>query len=65
MLRAVYDHFLPNRVVALSDTGAEPLPLFEGRGVANGETRAYLCRNSVCRLPVTTAADLAAQLAAL
>ena len=32
--------------------------LFEGRTVRNGATTAYLCRNFVCRLPVTEPAEL-------
>lgn len=42
------------------DTAA---PLLVGRTVVAGEPAAYVCRNSVCQLPVTTAADLTELLA--
>ena len=32
--------------------------LFHSRAVQNGKPTAYLCRNFVCRLPVTDAAEL-------
>ena len=53
MINEIYTRFLPNRVLAVSDDGASDLPLFEGREPANGSVRAFVCRNSVCRLPVT------------
>jgi len=37
-------------------------PLLAGRPPVNGEPAAYICRGSVCGLPVTTAEGLAAQL---
>jgi uncharacterized protein YyaL (SSP411 family) len=39
------------------------LPLLEGR-VAGESTRIYVCRDRVCKLPVATAAEAAAQLEA-
>jgi len=39
--------------------------LFEGRRAENGQAVAYVCRNSACRLPVTTAAELLEQLAGI
>jgi uncharacterized protein YyaL (SSP411 family) len=41
---------------ALADAG---FALFEGRTTIDGETTAYVCRDFVCRLPVTDAAALA------
>ena len=40
---------------ALTDAGFE---LFAGRGIRDDRTTAYLCRDFVCRLPVTEAAEL-------
>jgi uncharacterized protein YyaL (SSP411 family) len=62
MLGTLYKQFLPNRVIAQSDTGGEELPLFEGRAVANGEVKAYVCRNSVCNVPAETVEAFAEQL---
>ncbi len=38
---------------------AEGFELFEGRSSAEGRTTAYLCEDFVCRLPVTSATQLA------
>ena len=37
--------------------------LFEGRTAQGGAPTAYLCRDFVCRLPLTDAQELAAELA--
>jgi uncharacterized protein YyaL (SSP411 family) len=37
------------------------IPLFEGRTEIEGKPAAYVCRNFVCRLPVTDPAALLAQ----
>ncbi len=58
MLREIYTVFLPYRTVAVSETGGEQVPLFKGRKADDGVTRAYVCVNSVCRQPVSTAAEL-------
>jgi hypothetical protein len=65
MVQAVYDRHLPNVVLAQSIDGREESPLFEGRSVDNGEVMAYVCRNSVCRLPVSSAEEFEKQLAEL
>lgn len=63
MLAEVYSRYLPNRVIATSVTGISELsPLFEGRNVESGKAKAFVCKNSVCRLPVTTAEELKLQL---
>jgi uncharacterized protein YyaL (SSP411 family) len=38
--------------------------LLQGRGLVDGKDAAYVCRGSVCDLPVTTAGDLAGALRA-
>ncbi|MDH3889814.1 MAG: thioredoxin domain-containing protein [candidate division Zixibacteria bacterium] len=64
MLEELYSSYLPNRIIAIgtNSTGSGPTPLFEGRRSENGEVKAYVCRNSVCKLPVSSVAELRAQL---
>ncbi|WP_061298506.1 thioredoxin domain-containing protein [Herbidospora cretacea] len=50
----------PGMVIAL---GEGDVPLMTGRTLVDGEPAAYVCRGFACRLPVTTPADLRAQLA--
>jgi uncharacterized protein YyaL (SSP411 family) len=45
-----------------SDAASSGLPLLEGRGMVNGRPTAYVCENYACKLPVTEAEALAAQL---
>ncbi|MEV4058622.1 thioredoxin domain-containing protein [Nonomuraea dietziae] len=45
------------------DGAAGTVPLLEGRGLVDGAPAAYVCRGFTCRLPVTTPADLRAELA--
>jgi uncharacterized protein YyaL (SSP411 family) len=54
--------FHPNVLLAGS-SAPSALPLLEGR-VAGESTRIYVCRDRVCKLPVATAAEAAAQLEA-
>jgi len=63
LLGTVWERFLPNRVVAGSDgTRPEGSPLLKGRTTIGGRPSAYVCEDYVCKLPVTSPADLAAQL---
>jgi len=63
MVKELYHRYLPNRIMAISGRDAAgSTPLFEGRLTDNGEVRAYVCRNSVCQLPVSTVAELERQL---
>ncbi|MEU9841529.1 thioredoxin domain-containing protein [Actinomadura sp. NPDC048032] len=48
----------PGAVVSAGPPGAEGVPLLEGRVLVDGEPAAYVCRGFVCRLPVTTQAEL-------
>ncbi len=52
----------PGLVIARGD-GAADVPLLEGRGLIGGEPAAYVCRRFTCRAPVTSPADLRAELA--
>ena len=65
LLRAVYRTYLPNKLtVRLTPGAAAPdTPLFAERGMIDGKPTAYVCRDFVCRRPVTEPEELAAQLA--
>jgi len=60
-LDEIHSYYLPNRVIVVSSTGEEPIPLLEGR-TANDQTMAYVCRNFACRLPATSPDQLRRQL---
>jgi uncharacterized protein YyaL (SSP411 family) len=55
----------PGAVVVAGEPDAPGVPLLAGRTLISGAAAAYVCRGMVCDLPVTTAADLAAKLAAV
>jgi uncharacterized protein YyaL (SSP411 family) len=48
--RAVFEPFVPNKVVA--GAGA-PIPLLEGREALNGRATAYVCEHYVCQAPTS------------
>jgi hypothetical protein len=48
--RAVFEPFVPNKVVA--GAGA-PIPLLEGRESRNGQAAAYVCEHYVCQAPTS------------
>jgi hypothetical protein len=55
--------YRPNQVVvAAADPTASAIPLLDGRLALDGRPTAYVCRQFVCRLPVTAASTLRAQL---
>ncbi len=66
LIRAVYSRYLPNKVVALADGSADRsarlIPLLKGKSPVNGQATAYVCRNQVCRRPVSSPEELAEQL---
>ena len=69
LLADVRRELRPDCVLALLDPSdparsASDLPLFEGRTMIGGEPTAYVCRDYVCDLPVTTPAALRQQLLA-
>ena len=60
LLREVYDHSLPNRVLQIVEPGTE-FPANHpaaGRGQSESNATAYVCRNQTCSLPVMDAASL-------
>ena len=59
MLRAVHKHFLPWAVVMMASDAAIPMPAVDGHATA------YVCENYSCKLPVTDAAALESQIAAV
>jgi uncharacterized protein YyaL (SSP411 family) len=52
----------PNRVLAVGPPGST-VPLLADRGLVDGRAAAYVCERFVCQRPVTTPAELEAQLA--
>jgi len=66
LVRTVYRHYLPNKVVAHAgglpeDPAAERLPLLRLKTPMQGKPTAYVCERFVCRLPVTDPEALAGQ----
>jgi uncharacterized protein YyaL (SSP411 family) len=57
--RAVFEPFIPNKVVA--GAGA-PIPLLEGRTMRNGHAAAYVCEHYVCQVPTADPSELRRQL---
>jgi uncharacterized protein YyaL (SSP411 family) len=65
LLAEVHRGYRPNQVVSLAvDPAASTVPLLADRVALDGRPTAYVCRGFVCRLPVTEADALAAQLEA-
>jgi hypothetical protein len=64
MMGEVRRPFMPNKIVLLHRTGrrGEALeavaPFVKDKGLNGGKATAYICRNHVCSLPVTTAAEV-------
>ena len=66
LLEVVYSRYLPNKVVARFDPADQELPknmpLLQDRALIDGKPAAYVCRDFVCREPVTNPEELAKQL---
>jgi hypothetical protein len=62
LAEAVYQRYLPNKVVVLADPNdaalTATLPLLLGKGLVAGEPAAYVCQNYSCKAPVTSSRDL-------
>jgi uncharacterized protein YyaL (SSP411 family) len=67
LVREVWKNYLPNKVVvqAVGDDkeAAEIVPLLRERSLVNNAATAFVCEHYTCQQPVTTAAELSAQLA--
>ncbi|HEY2594843.1 MAG TPA: thioredoxin domain-containing protein, partial [Chloroflexota bacterium] len=55
LLRAVFEPFLPNKVVA---GGGAQIPLLEGREPRDGRALAYVCEHYVCQAPTSEPEEL-------
>jgi uncharacterized protein len=60
LVRTVYQRFLPNSVLSVGPPGSAPL--LADRQLRGNAPTAYVCEHFACRLPVTSAAELAGQL---
>ena len=63
--RAVWQNYLPSKVVVRSDGANEHpdvVPLLKERSSIDGRPTAYVCENFVCQRPTTDTSDLLAQL---
>ena len=58
LVRAVWERFLPNRVLAGSPPGI-PSPLLEGKAAKGGRPTAFVCEGYACRAPTTDPVELA------
>ncbi len=56
LLRAVFQQYLPNKVVACGIDGG--VFLLENKPQIDGHATAYICENFTCQLPVTSPGDL-------
>ncbi len=65
MIKSIRSKYFPNLLLAVSNDGKSKLPVFEGRTSSDGNATAFLCRNSVCSLPVSTMAEFETQLQSL
>ena len=64
MLKEIYRHYLPNKVILLAD-GAEgqeflnqKLAILKTINPVDGETKAFVCENYTCDMPTTQVATL-------
>ncbi|MFN8008225.1 MAG: thioredoxin domain-containing protein, partial [Terriglobia bacterium] len=62
MVGAVYEEFLPNKVLAFSAENQSrtkhDLPLLEGRTLVAGNPATYVCENYVCKTPAVSSGEL-------
>jgi uncharacterized protein YyaL (SSP411 family) len=63
-LDELYNRYLPNAIIFVSDRGEEKISLLEGRQ-SSGNTIAYICKNVTCNLPAASPVDFRKQLAEL
>jgi len=65
-IKAIYERFLPNKIVAAQDeaTGemVSGMVLLEGRHAVEGRTTAYICSNKTCKAPITGVEMLVSEL---
>ncbi|WIG57279.1 MAG: uncharacterized protein OJF49_000023 [Ktedonobacterales bacterium] len=61
--RVLSGRYLPRAVLASGSGESKLVPLLDGRPAVNGIGTAYVCKDFVCRLPVTSPTDFEALLA--
>jgi len=61
MLKAIYEKFIPNKVVVLSSTGEkeqegiiELIPFIKNQAALEDKTTVYVCTNYICKFPTTS-----------
>jgi uncharacterized protein YyaL (SSP411 family) len=57
-----YRHYDPARVILAHDPAADPaleVPLLKDRGMVAGKVTAYLCRDTICKKPMTVPSEFA------
>jgi len=69
LVRAVREHFVPNKVIALLDpsgpdaaTLESRIPLLASKTLHEGKATAYVCKDFACKAPVTSVEDFVAAL---
>jgi hypothetical protein len=64
LLRAVWEQYRPELILAVSDIPISPSAprLLENRSTIAGQPAAYVCQNFICKLPVTDPQALSEQL---
>ncbi len=63
IIKELYSKFIPNKIIAVDNGNNKlSLPLLEGRKSTDGSVKVYVCRNSVCNLPVTNLEEFKIQL---
>ncbi len=60
-LDLIYNSYIANSILVVSDRGDENIDLLEGRQ-SNGKTTAYICKNFTCSLPANSPEELKKQL---
>ena len=65
LARPIFESYLPNKIVAIAPNDGETqilVPLLRNRPLVENKPTAYVCENFTCQQPVTTSAELKAQL---
>ena len=64
LIDAVWSQFRPFAIYSASNFPVEhkSIPLLKDKSLVDNKSTAYVCRNFVCKNPVTTATDLLKQL---
>ncbi|MCH9030746.1 MAG: thioredoxin domain-containing protein [candidate division Zixibacteria bacterium] len=60
-LEMIYQRYIPNRIIATSESADDRLALLKNRPAGEGGA-AYVCQNFVCKLPASTPNELSAQI---